>query len=342
MKWYGQRAQLQDDRENPFAALRILPDETCVSDRPFHTPRLRTILLGGSGLLGAALREAWSAQPDIELLPLSRAELNLTQPDRLAETLEAMPFDLLLNAAAYTRVDDAETPGGSELAMTVNGTAAGVLASCAARHGARMIHFSTDYVFDGSSPVPYREVDPPSPVSAYGRSKLAGEELVLAASPRHLVIRLSWLCGPARPAFPEWLLSQAMTRPEVRVVADKWACPTWAPDLAERLLGLVRMPAATSGILHFCHGPPCSWLDWGQHILDTAAAAGRPLQTTRLTPVSIADLPGMAARRPAHSALATNRYEAITGSAPLPWTTWLPAMAGLPAPSGNTDTPAVG
>lgn len=342
MEWYGQRAQLQDGQENPFAALRILPDETCVSDRPFHAPRLRTILLGGSGLLGAALREAWSAQPDIELLPLSRAELNLTQPDRLAETLDSIPFDLLLNAAAYTRVDDAETTGGRELAMTVNGTAAGVLASCAARQRARMIHFSTDYVFDGSSPAPYREGDPPNPVSAYGRSKLAGEELVLAASPRHLVIRLSWLCGPGRPAFPEWLLSQAMTRPEVRVVSDKWACPTWAPDLAERLLGLVRMPAETAGILHFCHGPACSWLDWGQQILDTAAAAGRPLQTTRLTPVSIADLPGMAARRPACSTLATERWEAITGTAPPPWTRWLAAMAGLPAPLIGTDAAVPG
>jgi dTDP-4-dehydrorhamnose reductase len=322
---------LQDHRENPFAAPRILPDEFGVPDHSFHPPRIRAILLGGSGLLGAALREAWSAQPDIELLPLSRAELNLTQPDRIAEVLEGVPFDLLLNAAAYTRVDDAETSGGRELAMTVNGTAAGVLADCAARKAARMIHFSTDYVFDGSSRTPYRESDTPSPVSVYGQSKLVGEELVLAASPRHLVVRLSWLCGPARPAFPEWLLSQAMTRPEVRVIADKWACPTWAPDLAERLLDLVRMPAETAGVLHFCHGPPCSWLDWGQQILDTAAAAGRQLQTTRLTPVSIAELPGMAARRPTFSALATDRFVEITGEPPRPWTTWLPAMAGLPS-----------
>ena len=319
---------MQGGREKAFAVGVNCPHGSGVTADPNDRPRIRAVLLGGSGLLGGALRQVWAARPEIELVPLSRAELNLTQPDRIEAALEGLEFDLLVNAAAYTRVDDAETAGGRELAMTVNGEAAGRLAVCAAARGTKLLHFSTDYVFDGRKDSPYTETDPTNPLGAYGESKRVGEERVLEASGRHLVVRLSWLCGPARPAFPEWVLAQAAARPEVRVVSDKLACPTWAPDVAERLLPLVAGPTEACGLLHFCHPPGCSWLEWGQRILDVATASGVELQTRRLTPVAIADLHGMAAPRPAYSVMDTGRFAAISGRAAADWTEWLPQMAG--------------
>ena len=290
-------------------------------------PKLRVVLLGGSGLLGGAFRAAWAAHPAIDLLPLSRAEVNLTQIDRIPAALDGLACDVLVNAAAYTRVDDAETAGGRELAMALNGQAPGVLAQWAAQHGARLVHFSTDYVFDGRKQTGYTEADAPCPISAYGESKRLGEELVLNAGPRHLVVRLSWLCGPARPAFPQWLLGQAASQTEVRVVADKVACPTWAPDVVAMLEHLFLRPDPPTGVLHLCHPPACTWLEWGQAILDAARAAGLPLLTHCLTPVAIRDLRGLTARRPPHSVLDTSRLAGLLGTAPRPWTDFVGEMA---------------
>ena len=292
-----------------------------------NRPKLRVVLLGGSGLLGGAFRAAWAAHPAIDLRPLSRAEVNLTQIDAIPAALDGLACDVLINAAAYTRVDDAETAGGRELAMAVNGRAPGVLARWASQAGAQLVHFSTDYVFDGRKPTPYTEADAPCPISAYGESKRLGEELVQEAGPQHLVVRLSWLCGPARPAFPQWLLGQAASQTEVRVVSDKVACPTWAPDAVAMLERLLLRPDPPAGLLHLCHPPACTWLEWGQAILHAAHVAGLPLLTRRLTPVAIRDLPGLTARRPPQSALDTSRLAGLLGTAPRPWTSFTGEMA---------------
>ena len=280
-------------------------------------PPLRVLLLGGGGLLGSAFRRAWERDPRVSLRELTRAEMNLTRTDQIDRALDGAEFDLLVNAAAYTQVDDAEIQ--PELAMAVNTEAPARLAERCAERGARMVHFSTDYVFDGQSLRPYTEADRPAPLGAYGLSKLLGEQRVLRASGRHLVARLAWLFGPGRDAFPEWVLRQACALPEVGVVADKTGCPTYSADVVSWIASLVLKPEPDAGLVHLCNGPPCSWLEYGQSVLDTAADLGWPLRTTRLTPVPLASLPGLTAPRPLHSALDTSRFTRLTGVAPSPW-----------------------
>lgn len=275
----------------------------------------RVLLLGGHGLLGSAFRRAWSARPGITLTEFTRAELNLTRPGQIRQLLEHTEFDLLVNAAAYTQVDDAEVQ--PELAMAVNADAPGVLAELCAARGARMVHFSTDYVFDGTRPGLYTEEDTPGPISTYGQSKWEGEKLVAAASPDHLILRLAWLFGPGRDAFPEWVLHQARRHPEVRVVSDKTGSPTYSGDVPGWVDALLACQA--SGVFHLVNQPACSWLDYAQGVLDAALAKGWSLRTAQATPVLLSSLPGLTARRPLQSALATAKFTRATGITPRPW-----------------------
>lgn len=215
-----------------------MPDPSPASS-PAPSPR-RVLLLGGNGLLGGAFRRAWARHPDFVLTEFSRGELNLSQPEQIDRALDSVEFDLLINAAAYTKVDDAEVQ--PELAMAVNAQAPGRLAENCARRGARMVHFSTDYVFDGGLERPFTESDAANPLSTYGHSKLIGEQLVAAASPRHLIARLAWLFGQGRDAFPEWLLHKALRQPEVRVVSDKSGSPTWNEDIPAWIGALLSSP----------------------------------------------------------------------------------------------------
>lgn len=278
---------------------------------------LPILLLGSHGLLGSAFHRALRDDPDYQLLELSRAELNLTNPALFERTLETLDFRVLINCAAYTAVDDCEIQG--ELAYLVNGQAPGTLARICARRGARLIQFSTDFVFDGQESAPYTENDEPHPLSVYGKSKLLGEQLVQEASPNHLVIRLSWLFGVGRSAFPEWIIKRALNQHQVEVVADKWACPTFNRDVAQALRPWFDGTISTGGLLHFCNPPACSWIEYGEFILNCAAEAGLPLLTTKPDPIFIQSLSGMTARRPAFSALCTARYETLTGKSPRSW-----------------------
>lgn len=279
-------------------------------------PPCRVVLLGGQGLLGGAFRRAWADQSKFALREFTRAEVNLTRPEQIEQALEQVDFDLLVNAAAYTQVDDAEVQ--PDLAMAVNAQAPGLLAELCAARGARMVHFSTDYVFDGLQSQPYREGDAAAPLSAYGRSKWVGEQRVAAASSQHLILRLAWLFGPGRDAFPEWVLQQACGHGEVRVVSDKTGSPTYSEDVpgwVEALLGC----GAAEGLFHLVNGPACSWLDYAQGVLDAAAALGWPLRCRRPTPVPLASLAGLTAGRPLQSALDTGTFTLRTGLQPRPW-----------------------
>ncbi len=282
---------------------------------PPAAPLRRVVLLGGNGLLGGAFRRAWSAHPGFDVTEFTRAELNLTRPDQIRRTLDTLEFDLLVNAAAYTQVDDAEVQ--PELAMAVNAHAPGLLAELCAARRARLVHFSTDYVFDGDSPRPWRETDPARPLNAYGRSKLEGEQRVAAASPDHLILRLAWLFGPGRDAFPEWVLQQAMRHPAVRVVSDKTGCPTCATDVPGWTEALLQTSAR--GIVHVVNGPACTWQEYAQGVLDAAAALHWPLHTATATPVLLSSLPGLTAARPLQSALETGKFTSLTGLTPRPW-----------------------
>jgi dTDP-4-dehydrorhamnose reductase len=283
---------------------------------PTASAPCRVVLLGGNGLLGGAFRRAWTADGRFSLTEFTRAELNLTRPEQIQGALERTEFDVLINAAAYTQVDDAEVQ--PELAMAVNAQAAGILAEVCTARRATMVHFSTDYVFDGRQSRPYVETDAVQPVSAYGRSKWEGEQRVAASSPQHLILRLAWLFGPARDAFPEWVLQQACRHAEVRVVSDKTGSPTCSLDVPGWVEALLAVPEA-SGVIHLVNGPDCTWQEYAQGVLDAAAALDWPLRATRATPVPLSSLPGLTAQRPVQSALDTEKFTQLTGLRPRPW-----------------------
>lgn len=296
---------------------------------PVAAPR-RVVLLGGSGRLGGAFRRAWAGRREFLLTEFPRAEVNLTQPGQIIQALERAEFDLLINAAAYTQVDDAEVQ--PELATAVNAKAPGLLAELCAARGARMVHFSTDYVFDGAQPRPYRETDPACPLNTYGLSKREGEQRVAIASPHHLILRLAWLFGPGRDSFPEWVLQQAMHHDEVKVVSDKTGSPTFSEDVPGWVEALLALPDA--GLVHLVNGPHCTWQQYAQGVLDAARTLGWPLRATTATPVPLSSLPGLTARRPEQSALDTAKFTRLTGLTPRPWPDAMAAhLAAKPLPA---------
>jgi dTDP-4-dehydrorhamnose reductase len=287
---------------------------------------LRTIVLGANGLLGSSLVRHLAADRHMAVRRLDRNQLNLADPLLVEEALAPLEFDWLINCAAYTKVDDCETQSGH--AYLINGHAPGQIARLCAGKGARMIHFSTDYVFDGRSERPYTEQDVPHPINVYGRSKLMGEREVLAADPAHLIIRLSWLFGPGRPGFPEWVLRQAESG-TVRVVADKRGCPTGTEDLAEWIRWLMESGRTPGGIVHLCNPPACTWYEYACEILRLARSPVRP------EPIRLSDLPGLAAPRPDNSALDPGFFETLIGRPCRPWTESLAGHMKAVA-AGNT------
>ncbi len=189
---------------------------------------MRILLTGKNGQVGWELQRALG--PLGEVIALGSAEMNLADPQAIRQTLAEVRPDVIINPAAYTAVDRAETE--PDLAMAVNGNAPGILAEEAKRLNAALIHFSTDYVFDGAQTAPYTEEDSPNPQSMYGRSKLAGELAIRASGAKHLILRTSWVYGVHGGNFMKTMLRLGRERDELRVVADQFGAPTWARDLA--------------------------------------------------------------------------------------------------------------
>lgn len=278
-------------------------------------PKQRLVILGANGLLGSSIVRHFSGDPQLQVWRLDRNQLNLADPLLVDETLASLEFDWLINCAAYTAVDDCENQSGH--AYLINGHAAGQVARICSGKGARMIHFSTDYVFDGTKGAPYTEEDRVNPISIYGRSKLIGERQVLAADPKHVAIRLSWLFGPGRPGFPEWVLRQAASG-QVRVVNDKVGCPTYSEDVAVWLRKLISLPRLAGGVLNMCNPPATTWFEYATAILKLAGSAIEP------EPISMTELPGLQAARPDNSALDPTLFETLTG---LRCRSWRDALA---------------
>jgi len=181
---------------------------------------------------------------------------------------------------------------------------------------------STDYVFDGKKETPYQEGDPNRPDWSVWRIEASGEEALLATSPAHLAMRVSWLFGAGGGGFPLWIVHQALKSDALSIVADKWGSPTGAPDAVAALEFFSFNGREAHGVVHFCNSGETSWLGWGQYTLDQALKAGLPLRTTQLTPTtmeSLAAKAGWKAHRPVHSALSCERYTSLTGKAPRPW-----------------------
>jgi dTDP-4-dehydrorhamnose reductase len=242
---------------------------------------VRTVVIGAGGMLGRDVARVSGG------LALSRAELDVT--DRAAVREAIRPDDLVINCAAWTDVDGSEEHEAE--ATRVNGEGARNVAEAAGT----VVYVSTDYVFDGRGDRPYVESDPVGPLSAYGRSKLAGERATAAANPRHFVVRSSWLFGPGGRNFVETMLGLG---PEVRVVDDQVGCPTFTGHLAEALAGLAT--TEDYGVHHMAASGSCSWFEFAREIFARAGS------DTRVEPCTTADFP-RPALRPAYSVLASER-----------------------------------
>ncbi len=249
------------------------------------------------------------------------SEVDITDPDAVAAAIRAHRPTHILNCAAYTRTDDAESE--EETARRVNGIGPEILGRAATRTGTGLVHISTDYVFAGAGERPYREDDPTGPINAYGRSKLEGETRLQAACPRSFIVRTSWLFGLHGPNFVATMLRLMADREEIRVVDDQRGRPTHSLDLARACLALIGIgPDAVThadfGCYHFANTGAVTWHGFACGIRHLALERGRPLATTRIIPVTSDAFP-RPARRPSWSVLDTTRIEQTLGYTPRPW-----------------------
>ena len=268
----------------------------------------RLLVVGRTGQVGSALAAALPAT-GWAFASMEAPELDLTDAASIAAAIEASRPDVVVNAAAYTAVDAAET--NPHLAHAINATGPGLLAAAAAAAGAAILHFSTDYVFDGSRG-PWREDDATAPLGVYGASKLAGEQAVAAANPRHIILRTSWVCSATGGNFLKTMLRLGASRDELRVVADQQGAPTFADDLADAVVRLVPrlMAGEGCGLFHLTGAPWTTWHGFAEAIL-----AGQPV---RVLPITTAEYP-TPARRPADSRLDCARITAVHGIVPADW-----------------------
>src|SRR5213594_3410923 len=269
---------------------------------------MKIIIIGSSGRLGAALMREYRGKYDVD--GFNHTQLDLSNLDDVREKLRALSFDVLINAAAFTNVDLCETE--RDRAFMINGEAPGVLAEICSEKGAKLIHFSTDYVFDGEKRAPYTEEDEAKPISVYGESKLAGEKNVLAVENRHLVVRVSWVFGPDRPSFIDGIIKGAQENREVDAIADKFSTPTYTLDIAAALPRFFAPAGDYGGIVHFANAGECSWREYGQWALGCCHEAGLPLKVTTVGARKLKDMANWIARRPVYSVLSTAKYTKFT------------------------------
>lgn len=256
----------------------------------------RLLITGAGGMLG---QDVVQAAGDVDTVALPRAELDITDSDAVDEALRRHRPEIVVNCAAWTDVDGAETD--AEAATAVNATGAANVARSAAAIGAWTIHISSDYVFDGTRHEPYVESDAPRPLSGYGRSKLAGElEVARTAADRHTIVRSSWLFGTHGSCFPATILRLAAERDELAVVDDQTGCPTFTGHLAGALVSLAVSEAPPLGILHLAGSGSCSWFELATRIVELGGL------DCQIKPARTADM-GRPAPRPAYSVLDTER-----------------------------------
>jgi dTDP-4-dehydrorhamnose reductase len=269
---------------------------------------MKVLVTGREGQLVQSLVERAACWPDLTIVTAGRPELNLEKPDTIARCVAALSPDLVINAAAYTAVDQAEDD--ADRAFRINGAAAGELAAAAATVGATIVHISTDYVFDGTAEAPYTEDHAVSPLGVYGRSKLAGEEQVRASNPRHVIVRTSWVYSPFGKNFVRTMINAANHRDVLNVVGDQWGSPTSALDLADGLLTLAAKFGEGRGhgigkTYHLAGFGATSWHGLAKAIFAQRAQGGAP--PIAVNAISTAEWPTRAAR-PRFSVLDSSRF----------------------------------
>ncbi len=274
---------------------------------------MRIIVIGREGQAARALTER-AALHGAQALSIGRPRLDLADPSGIEDILRETGGDLIVNAAAYTAVDQAETE--PTLAEAINGVGAGVVAGVAAAMGVPLIHISTDYVFDGSLDRPYRESDPVRPLGAYGASKLLGEQAVAEAAGDHAILRIAWIYSPFGRNFVKTMLRLAQDRDEIGVVADQIGSPTSALDLADGIYAVARnllerpRERELRGVFHMAGEGFASWAELASEVFAVSARLGGPVATVK--PLTTADYP-TPAKRPANSRLDCTKLETAHG-----------------------------
>ena len=280
---------------------------------------MSVLVIGRTGQIATELLPRLAAAGH-EALALEPPEFDLTDAAQVGAVFDRFRPEAVVNCAAYTAVDKAEEQRA--LAFAVNATGPRLLGEAAARAGIPVVHYSTDYVFDGAKDAPYAETDAPNPVGAYGASKLAGELLLHLAQPRTVTLRTAWVCSPFGGNFVKTMLRFGKDRPEMRVVADQHGAPTFAADLADAAVTLLlRLAIAPAGdpvfsVTHLTGAPYTTWHGFAQAIFAAAARRGQP--APKLTAIGTAEYP-TPARRPANSRLDCSRAATVLGIPPRDW-----------------------
>lgn len=283
---------------------------------------MKLLITGKNGQVGFELTRALAVLG--EVIAVNRQTCDMSDADSIRAVVQQIKPDVIVNAAAYTAVDKAESDQAT--AHAVNAVAPGVLGEEAAKLGALVIHYSTDYVFDGTKNGAYTEDDLPNPQSAYGRSKLDGEQALAKANPRHLILRSSWVVGAHGGNFAKTMLRLAAERDRLMVVADQFGAPTSAALLADLTAQLVRQYAREGhesfpyGIYHVVADGETNWCDYARFVISQALAAGKSLKVTPETilPITTAEYP-TPAKRPANSRLDTRRFQNAFALRLPPW-----------------------
>jgi dTDP-4-dehydrorhamnose reductase len=272
---------------------------------------MRVYVIGREGQVARALREAASRDSTIVFGCSDRADVNLLRSSSIDKALRDFRPDVVVNPAAYTAVDKAESE--PEQAFAINRDGARAVAAAAAALGAAVVHLSTDYVFDGRKGDAYVESDSTAPQGVYGHSKLEGELAVAEANPRHIVVRTSWVYAPYGNNFVRTILRLVAERDRLRVVGDQFGCPTYAPDIADAIMAIARMTdsgwkSAFAGVTHLAGPDRLSWCEFAREIVREAARRGE--RSVPVDSISTPEYPTLAVR-PANSCLATTRLQAV-------------------------------
>jgi dTDP-4-dehydrorhamnose reductase len=281
---------------------------------------MRILVAGAQGQLARALLGKAQGLSGFDVVTLGRPQLDLLDKASIARAIDAVRPDLVVNAAAYTAVDKAETDAAA--AFAINRDGAGALAAATYAGGCPILHISTDFVFDGTKAEPYVETDRANPTCVYAHSKLAGEAAVAAANPRHLILRTAWLYAPYGQNFLRTILRLARERPQLRVVSDQWGNPTYAPHLADAILAIAvglggsKREASAWGVYHATASGETTWAGFAAAIVVAGAPLGVP--QIPVIPITTPEYP-LPAKRPANSRLGCAKLERAFGVRLPPW-----------------------
>ncbi|MBD1401308.1 dTDP-4-dehydrorhamnose reductase [Pelovirga terrestris] len=280
-------------------------------------------LIGSNGMLASMLKQKIPASYRVHEFDLP--DFDITNSEQVNTVIGALHPDIIINCAAFTKVDLCETK--QEAAAMVNGVGPGLLANAAHQVGAVLVHISTDFVFAGDKKSPYSEEDPAAPLSIYGCSKLKGEEAIINSPLEHYyIIRTSWLYGPGGPNFVETIARLACEREDLGIVADQRGTPTYTGDLAEAIMRLfprlsplvTDLPLPPYGLYHYSNQGECTWHEFACEIVDQLQKKGCAVKAKRIIPIATEDYP-VPARRPQYSVLSKKKYMEATGAEVPEW-----------------------